>query len=79
MKNPYPFLLAIAAALVAGGCASPEGAYQPVNTTQFDHENRSNFVLMDKGAQRSVTCSGIQQTTLADGRLQVAANVRNRE
>ncbi|MHB1305650.1 MAG: YcfL family protein, partial [Limisphaerales bacterium] len=52
---------------------------QPVNTTQFDHENRSNFVLMDKGAQRSVTCSGIQQTTLADGRLQVAANVRNRE
>ena len=79
MKNPYPFLLMIAATLVAGGCASHEGAYQPVNTTQFDHENRSNFVLMDKGAQRSVTCSGIQQTTLADGRLQVAANVRNRE
>ena len=34
---------------------------------------------MDPGAQRSVTCSGLQETVLADGRLKVAANVRNRE
>ncbi len=65
--------------VVLTGCKTETGALPPVNATQFDTENRSNFVLMDKGAQRSVTCSGIQQTTLPDGRLEVAANIRNRE
>lgn len=70
-------LIALTAAL--SGCTTETGALPPVNATKFDTENRSNFVLMDKGAQRSVTCSGIQQTTLPDGRLEVAAQVRNRE
>ncbi|MBM3836487.1 MAG: DUF1425 domain-containing protein [Verrucomicrobia bacterium] len=34
---------------------------------------------MDSRAQRSVTCSGIQERKLDDGRIEVAANVRNRE
>jgi len=34
---------------------------------------------MDPGAQKSVTCSEIQKRTLPDGRLQVAANIRNLE
>ncbi|MGH7969655.1 MAG: DUF1425 domain-containing protein, partial [Limisphaerales bacterium] len=42
-------------------------------------EDASAFVLFDKGAQHSVTCDGVQQQRLQDGRLQVAANVRNRE
>ena len=29
--------------------------------------------------QRSVTCSGIQERVLEDGRLEIAANIRNRE
>ena len=33
---------------------------------------------MDSGAQRSVTASAIQERTLPDGRMEVAANVRNR-
>jgi hypothetical protein len=60
------------------GCQSP-GAKLPVNTTKYGYENISNFVLMDSGAQRSVTSSGIQENRLPDGRLEVAANVRNRE
>jgi len=73
-------LLLTALSVVLSGCKTSEtGALPPVNTTKFDTENKSNFVLMDRGAQRSVTCSGIQQTTLPDGRLEVAANVRNRE
>ena len=72
------FVLTLAATL-STGCKTHEGVYAPVNTTTNDYENRSNFVLMDPGAQRSVTTSGIQERTLADGRLEIATNVRNRE
>jgi hypothetical protein len=79
MKKMFLPLFALSAtAAILAGCAHG-GAYAPVNTTKFDLENRANFVLMDPGAERSVTCSGLQQTTLSDGRLQVVANVRNRE
>jgi len=61
------------------GCATSEGAYMPQNTTKYDYENTSNFVLMDSRVQTSVTSSGIQETHLPDGRLQIAANIRNRE
>ena len=81
MKKISVPMLALAAVVVLGsGCASSDhGAYAPQNTTTHDLENREKFVLMDPGAQRSVTCSGLQETVLADGRLKVAANVRNRE
>ena len=70
-------LCAATVALICG-CAH-EGAYAPKNTTRNSVESSTEFVLLDPGAQRSVTCSGIQQRVLADGRLEVAANVRNRE
>ena len=54
------------------------GAYAPKNTTRFDLENSQRFVLLDKWAERSVTCSGLQERTTEDGRLEVVANVRNR-
>ena len=80
MKKHLAILFAIASlAGLGAGCKTHEGAYTPVNATRFDTENKANFVLMSPGAQRSVTCSVIQQTTLPDGRLEVAANVRNRE
>jgi hypothetical protein len=79
MKRNLTTLLATASLMLAAVGCHHEGAYQPVNTTQYNLENQANFVLMDPGAQRSVTCSGIQQTPLPDGRLRIAANVRNRE
>ncbi len=68
----------LSAAALFTGCQSP-GAKLPVNTAKYGYENISNFVLMDSGAQRSVTSSGIQENRLPDGKLEVAANVRNRE
>ncbi len=70
------FSTVIAAALA--GCASG-GAYEARNATKYDLENRDVFVLMDAGAQRSITSSGIQQRVTPDGRLEVTANIRNRE
>ncbi len=63
------------------GCKTSHdtGAYAPVNTTVNNLEDSAKFVLLDKGAQYSVTCSGLQETRLADNRLQVMANLRNRE
>jgi uncharacterized protein YcfL len=78
MKNPLSLTAGlILAALTFAGCQSP-GAKPPVNTTKYDYENQLNFVLMDSGAQRSITSSGIQEQRLPDGRLGVAANIRNR-
>ena len=75
-------ICALAALALLSGCSSshPEtGALTPQNTTKFDTENHEKFVLLDPGAQYSVTCSGLQETTLPDGRLEVVARVRNRE
>ena len=79
MKSKLTILLAIGTIIIAAAGCQHGGAYEPVNTTQYDLENRANFVLMDSGAQRSITSSGIQQTTLSDGRLRIAANIRNQE
>lgn|SRR5687767_1272523 len=81
MKKLITPLLALGtAALLGAGCATGgEGVYTPESTTQYDYENREKFVLMDSGAQRSVTASTLQENRLPDGRLDVAANVRNRE
>lgn len=61
------------------GCQSSGGAYLPKNTTKYNYEDSEQLVLMDSMVQRSVTSPGIQQTRLPDGRLEVAANLRNRE
>ena len=74
-------LLATAALFLAGCETDPvdTGAYLPVNTTVNDLENHEVIVLLDPRVQTSVTCSGIQQKTTEDGRLEVTANIRNRE
>ena len=77
------FIALFSAAVLAAfgfGCASTEtGAYAPQNTDQFNYELTAPFVLMDKGVQNSVTVADTRSETLSDGRLQVAAIVRNRE
>jgi hypothetical protein len=36
------------------------------------------FVLLDRVTQRAVTCTGLQERVLPDGRMEVTANVQNR-
>ena len=81
MNRSITPIFALAAALVSAGCAthSGEGVYAPQNTTKYNYENSEKFVLMDAGAQRSVTANTLQEARLPDGRLDVAANVRNRD
>lgn len=74
----YLSLLVAAAALWAG-CQSPPGPFAPQDTTKYTLENTEMFVLMDQRVQRSVTSTGIQRGTTEDGRLEVIANIKNRE
>jgi hypothetical protein len=83
MKKTLLTLMALSAMAPAfTGCktkVADHGAYLPLNVTVNDLENRSTIVLLDLGVQESVTCPGIQEVRLPDGRLQVAVNLRNRE
>ena len=52
---------------------------RPRTRRSTDIENKEPFVLLEASVQRSITCSGLQKRTDSDGRLEVAANIRNRE
>jgi hypothetical protein len=80
-KSPFPFVaatVALGTTLTFTACHTG-GAYLPENTTKYNVEDSANIVLLDSRVQRSVSSPGIQQTTLPDGRLEVVANLRNRE
>ena len=72
-------LLSSMPALFTGCQSTDHGAYMPVNTGVNNLEDSARFVALDSAVQTSVTCPGIQESRLPDGRLQVQANVRNRE
>ena len=79
-NGPVFLLLSIATLALAAGCAVvAPGPFAPLDTTKFTLENTDRFVLLDQPAQFSVTCTGLQERPLADGRLEVVANVKNRE
>jgi uncharacterized protein YcfL len=73
------FLPVAASLLLFAGCSSTPGPYSAQDTTKFTLENTESFVLMDKPTQVSVTCTGLQERVNTDGRLEVVANVKNRE
>ncbi len=81
MKTNYSVLVIIAATVVAVGCKSTydKGPYLPEESKTPAYENTERFVLLDPGVQYSITCTGINERTLNDGRLEVTAQIRNRE
>ena len=81
-KSIVSMLTAGGMVLLVAGCASSphdKGPYLPQTPKVPGYETREPVVLLDPGAQYSVTCSGIQEQTLPDGRLEVVAHLRNRE
>jgi uncharacterized protein YcfL len=72
-------LSAVAGLVLFGGCATEPSPFVPQDTTKYTVENTEKFVLLDKPTQTSITCTGLQERTLADGRLEIVANVKNRE
>ena len=81
MKTKSILLLAATSAIAAlfAGCATEPGPFTPQDTTRYTVENTEKFVLLDQPTQTSITCTGLQERTLADGRMEIVANVKNRE
>jgi uncharacterized protein YcfL len=77
MKKITLPLAAVALALLAGCSSSPNGV--PQETTKYTLANTDVFLLMDKQVQTSITSTGIQYRTLTDGRLEITANIKNKE
>src|SRR5205085_384900 len=78
---PKATLLALASAALAwvAGCAVEPGPFPALDSTKFTLENTDRFMPLDQAVQHSVTCTGLQEIPMADGRLEVVANVKNRE
>jgi len=72
-----PCLLALTAVFIAG-CQSTPGTNEPLDTTKYTIESTDKFVPLDDAVQAAITCTGLQERILPDGRLEVVANVKNR-
>ncbi len=71
-------LLALTSAFLAG-CQSTPGTNELLDTTKYTIEGGTDkFVSLDGGVAAAITCTGLQERILPDGRLEVVANVRNR-
>ncbi len=77
-KHLFPPALLAALALLAG-CAVWPGASAPQDSTKYTVEDTEKFMLLDNPPQVFVSCTGLQEHLLADGRLEIVANLRNRE
>jgi hypothetical protein len=75
-------LTAGAALLLAAGCSTSsydKGPYAPQQSKTPAFENKEPVVLLDPGVAYSITCTGVQERSLPDGRIEVVAQIRNRE
>lgn len=79
MKTSIVLCLAAAACAGWAGCASEPRPLSAQDSTRYAVENTESFDLLDKTTQSAITCTGLQPRTLADGRLEIVANVKNRE
>ncbi len=69
----------LAATFLTACATSGPDSYIPLNTTLNGVENHDLLVLLDSRIQYSVACLAIEQRINADGRLDVIAQLRNRE
>lgn len=74
-----PFFLILLVSTLFAGCRTAPDSYEPLDTTKYTVESTDKFVPLDRAAQILVTCTGLQERILPDGRLEVVANVKNRE
>jgi hypothetical protein len=70
-------LLALAALALLAGCGTAPIAGGPQDTTKFTVENTDRFIALDSATEAAVSCTGLQERSLPDRRLEVVANLRN--
>jgi uncharacterized protein YcfL len=76
-RHSIPLLTALCCLGALAGCATAPGTQAPRDSTKFTIENTDRFAALDPATQATVSCTGLQERTLGDGRLEVIANVKN--
>ena len=79
MKTPIWALGFGAALLALGGCSTSPVSGDAGEATRYTVNNTETFQLLDKTVQATVACTGLIESVGADGRLEVAVNVKNRD
>jgi uncharacterized protein YcfL len=77
LRQTLPPLAACCALALLAACASVPAPQAPQDSTKFTVENTVRFVALDSQTEAVVSCTGLQERTLGDGRLEVVANLRN--
>lgn len=78
MKTSLPILAGVTALLLAG-CQTRPASLHSTETTKYSIESTGKFVWMDPATEAAVVCTGLQEHVGNDGRIEVMANVQNRE
>jgi uncharacterized protein YcfL len=76
-RQTFSSFSACCALALAAGCASVPAPQAPQDSTKFTVENTVRFVALDASTEAVISCTGLQERTLADGRLEVVANLKN--
>jgi uncharacterized protein YcfL len=77
IRQILPSVAASCALALAAGCASVPAPQAPQDSTKFTVENTVRFVALDASTEAVISCTGLQERALADGRLEVVANLKN--
>jgi hypothetical protein len=77
-RHSVSLLAALCTVAALAGCAMAPAADAPRDSTKFTLENSGHFVVLDAATEAAVSCTGLQERTLGDGRLEVIANLKNR-
>jgi Protein of unknown function (DUF1425) len=76
-RHSLPLLPALCALALLAGCGTEPAPQAPQDSTKFTVENTDRFVALDPATEAAVSCTGLQERTLGDGRIEVVANLRN--
>ena len=76
-RHPISLLAALVSLAVLAGCADERAAQAPRDSAKYTVENTDRFIALDPATEAAVSCTGLQERTLGDGRLEVIANVKN--
>ncbi|HEY1764525.1 MAG TPA: YcfL family protein [Opitutaceae bacterium] len=71
------FSLAAAFGALAAFAGCEASSQAPRDSAKYTMENTDRFAALDTATEAAVSCTGLQERTLGDGRLEVIANVRN--
>lgn len=77
-QNRHAVLAVIAGVFLAAGCAGGPASLPPQDSTKYTVANTETFVHLDPNLG-GVTCTGLQERVLPDGRFEIVANVKNHE